>query len=74
MTSYADIALPTDSKIATRLAWAGERIWDVAEGILSVEAGRYVETVIIGWSDLCSADDKAQYLALATQLNCLLAQ
>lgn len=63
-----DLDLPTDNSLATRIAWAGERHWDLVEGLLTSEVGWFVWNVVVGWADLCSTDDRQQYLAMAREI------
>jgi formaldehyde-activating enzyme involved in methanogenesis len=68
MTSRYTLSLPADTTLATRLAWAGERVWDVVEGLLSRDDQDYAQMAVSGWLDLCSDDAREQYRAIYTQL------
>lgn len=63
-----DLELPADNTVETRIAWAGERLWDYHEGLLPKEVGWFVWNAIVGWADLCTADERRQYLAMAREL------
>lgn len=65
MTKYLDLELPTTTKPSERIEWSGERFADLAEGIIGVDVGWFIWGIIVGWSDLGTADEKRQYLALA---------
>jgi hypothetical protein len=65
---HFDLEMPADDRISTRLDWAGERLWDINEGLLPETVGWFVWNVVVGWADLCSADERRQYLALAANL------
>ena len=65
LASYLDLEFPSDSSLATRIAWAGERIADLAEGLLSADVGWFVWNIVVGWSDLATTEEKRQYLAIA---------
>ena len=67
MPTY-ELPLPCDNTIATRLEWAGERYADLVEGQCSPEIGWFVWNAVMGWTDLCSEDERRQYLAMANQL------
>jgi hypothetical protein len=69
MTSLSSLApLAIDASHADKLAWAGERLWDVAEGSLSGVAGQLALQVVWGWLDLGTAEEKAQYRVLGVRL------
>jgi hypothetical protein len=69
MTKLLDtIDLPADDKLATRLTWAGERQWDIAERLLSREASWFIWNVVVGWADLGPMSDRAQYTTMAGQI------
>ena len=67
MTNLFDMPMPAQHATA-RVEWAGERIADVAEGLLNAEAGWFVWATIVGWSDLCSEDERRQYLNLSGRI------
>jgi hypothetical protein len=62
------IDLPADDKLATRLRWAGERAWDIAEGLLSREGSWYVWNVVVGWADLGPLAERKQYETVARNI------
>jgi hypothetical protein len=62
---YLDLELPRDDSVTTRIEWAGERIADLSEGLLSMDLGWFVWNIIVGWSDLATTDEKRQYLAVS---------
>jgi|GEM_PF-1793307 len=72
MLNPFDLQMPATENVADRVEWAGERIADVAEGLLGGEHGWLVWNIIVGWADLCFEDDRRQYHALAGQLSTLL--
>jgi hypothetical protein len=51
--------------IVSRLAWAGDRMWDLSEGIIPPEECGILWALIVGWADLCTADERRQYLDFA---------
>jgi hypothetical protein len=65
LVSYLDLEFPSDNSLATRIAWAGERIADISEGLLSADVGWFVWNIVVGWSDLATTEEKRQYLAIA---------
>ena len=64
-SSYLDLEFPTDNSLPTRIEWAGERIADISEGLLSADVGWFVWNLIVGWSDLATTEERRQYLAVA---------
>jgi hypothetical protein len=64
-SSYLDLEFPTDNSLAARIEWAGERIADISEGLLSADVGWFVWNLIVGWSDLATSEERRQYLAVA---------
>lgn len=69
---FSRVTLPADTTLATRLDWSAERLADLAEGLLTAAEGEYVLTAVIGWTDLCSDADRAQYRVAASQLKSLI--
>lgn len=65
LVSYLDLEFPSDNSLVTRIAWAGERIADISEGLLSADVGWFVWNMVVGWSDLATTEEKRQYLAVA---------
>lgn len=59
---------PASESLADRLEWAGERYHDACEGLLNRAQLDYLGVYVYGWSDLCSATDKHQYLGMARQI------
>jgi hypothetical protein len=72
MTNCFDMQMPATQTVADRIEWAGERIADVAEGLLSGESGWFVWATIVGWADLCDEDSRRQYQNLAGRIADLL--
>lgn len=72
MSNALSIALPESEDVATRVEWAGERIADMAEGILSGDDAKLVVAIVIGWGDLCDQDARRQYLSLAGRMTTIL--
>jgi len=66
-------ALPPGATHDERLAWAGERQWDVAEGLLTGSAATLALVVVQGWADLCTDAERAQYRTLARNMAELIA-
>jgi hypothetical protein len=66
------IELPKTKDVNDRIEWAGERITDVVEGILTGENAWWIWSTIIGWADLANENDRRQYLALANALSDIL--
>ena len=68
MTRYLDcLTLPTTTDHATRLAWAGDRIWDLVEGQLTKDQAHWLVNVLIGWSDMGTEAERESYRILAGQ-------
>ncbi len=68
MTDPFEMQMPATQSVADRIEWAGERIADVAEGLLSGDAGWFVWATIVGWGDLCTADERRQYIDLSGRI------
>jgi hypothetical protein len=68
MTTLANLELPTTASATDRIYWAGERIADLADGAIDSATGWLVWNVVVGWTDLCSEDERRQYRALALQI------
>jgi hypothetical protein len=66
------IQFPASNDIDTRLAWAGERAWDIAEGIISRDVAAVILTTVIGWSDLGTESERASCRAMARQIDSML--
>ena len=64
--------LPSETTLAARVEWAGERVWDLAEGKLSKSEGRFVLQALIGWTDLCSKEEKEAYDRMAGEVRSIL--
>jgi hypothetical protein len=67
-----EIQLPADDRVETRIAWAGEVFVDICEGLVTNDVGWYVWQMVVGWSDLCTAEERRQYLTMAGQISDLL--
>lgn len=52
----------------SRIEWAGERAWDIAEGLVSDDVAQLIITTIIGWTDLCSDEERTAYKTIAGQI------
>lgn len=64
-----DLELPSDPSFATRLAWAGERYSDLAEGTMPAHVGWFVWQMVVGWTDIGHTSDECRQLhALAGQI------
>lgn len=72
MTNYFDLELPADESVATRIEWAGERYADLAEGLLTPDVGWFIWQYIVGWTDLCTDEERRQYNAIAKNISDLL--
>jgi hypothetical protein len=68
MTNPFDMPMPATTNVADRVEWAGERLADIAEGLLSGDGGWLVWNIIVGWADLCDDNARRQYLDLATRI------
>lgn len=66
------VQFPESSDMATRLEWAGERAWDVAEGLVSRDVAALIVMTIIGWADLGTEAERANYRRMAAQIDSLL--
>lgn len=68
MAKHFEMEMPVTQSVADRVEWAGERIADVAEGLLSGEGGWFVWATIVGWADLCDDEARRQYQSLAGRI------
>jgi hypothetical protein len=67
--------LPTphpDATCAERVEFAGDRLWDLAEGKLAREQGHFYCQLIAGWTDLCSSADREQYRGMVRRFEQML--
>lgn len=64
MTTFSNIPLPSSPDINVRIAWAGDIFQDLIEGLYTTEQGWYIHTLIAGWTDLCTAEERRQYLGM----------
>jgi len=55
-----------------RVDWAGERLWDYAEGKISRGALQMLEQLLLGWGDLATDEERRQYRGLGRQVRALL--
>ena len=62
------LQFPASNDFETRISWAGERVCDIAEGLISREAGEWIVTLVIGWSDLGTEEERANYREMARQI------
>jgi hypothetical protein len=65
MTLSYTIHLPLSSDINTRIAWAGDMFHNLIEGQLTANEGWYIWNALVGWTDLCSANERRQYEQMA---------
>lgn len=72
MRPLHEIEMPADTRVETRIAWAGERMHDINEGILSKREAQYVYSAIVGWTDLCTEDARRQYSVLIRDMAVLI--
>ena len=68
MQTLSALQTPSATDCATRIEWAGERIADLAEGILTRETAVLIVSLITGWTDLCADDERRQYRELARMM------
>jgi hypothetical protein len=68
-TLIDQVEFPKSSDMATRLEWAGERAWDIAEGLVGRDVAALIQATVIGWADLGTEDERANYLAMADRIN-----
>lgn len=73
MAKYLDLELP-GTNVNERVEWAGERYADLCEGLLERDMGWFIWGVIVGWSDVGTADEKRQYRELGKNFEQLLRQ
>jgi hypothetical protein len=64
-----EVELPANQSPATRLAWAGERYSDLCRGAVSPDTGWFIWNVVVGWTDLCTEDERRQYLIEAAKIS-----
>jgi|WetSurMetagenome_2_1015567.scaffolds.fasta_scaffold899960_2 hypothetical protein len=63
--SLATLEMPRDTRPSTRIEWAGERISDMAEGIIRKQTdAALVANVIVGWTDVWDGHQD-EYIQLA---------
>jgi hypothetical protein len=72
MTQLETLQTPTNSDTAVRIEWAGNRIADLAEGLLSRDTAILIVTLVLGWADLGTEHERNQYRTLAGQMQSLL--
>ena len=72
MTRYLEIQGPADDSREARIEWAGERYADLCEGLIPPDVGWFIHQWIIGWTDLCSEEDRRQYRGMAKNFSDLL--
>jgi hypothetical protein len=65
MTLSSTINLPSSPDVNVRIAWAGDAFQDLIEGLYTKEQGWYIWNLIVGWSDLCTSEERRQYLAMS---------
>lgn len=58
--------LPKFANNSERIAWAGERCWDIAEGDIDQSDATFVMWLVQGWSDepRFSAEDREKFKVL----------
>jgi hypothetical protein len=66
------INFPESKDLATRLAWAGDRAWDIAEGSIDRDVDAVILTTVIGWGDLGTESERSTYRAMARQIDSML--
>ena len=71
MIQALGVVLPGSKDPQVRVAWCGERIADLAEGILTRQQASTVLAVIHGWSDVDDGHGKS-YVALASMVSDLI--
>lgn len=68
-------SLPEFGSNADRIAWIGDRIWDVTEGILDKEDATFIMWLLDGWVDTptYSPHDRDQFTTLLAVLRATMA-
>jgi hypothetical protein len=64
---------PRSQDVVSRLEWATDRMWDLAEGVLDPPVAGLLWSIVVGWADLCDLDERRQYLTIASQLETMMA-
>lgn len=65
MATFSHIPLPASSSTDIRIAWAGDIFQDLISGMYSTEEGWFIYNVIVGWTDLCTENERRQYKQMA---------
>jgi hypothetical protein len=68
-TTNANLIFPSRiATVAERLDWGTNTMWDAAEGAIGSAELALAAAMLVGWADLASDAERAQYLALSRQM------
>jgi hypothetical protein len=65
---------PRSQDVVARLDWATQRMWDLAEGRIEPPVAGLLWALVVGWGDLCDANERRQYLTIAGQIETMMAE
>jgi hypothetical protein len=65
---FFDGAIHAPADFDGRIEWAGERLWDIAEGVLDRDDASFVIALVYGWGDYCEANEHRAYREMARRL------
>lgn len=67
-TEIFDLELPADTEPETRIAWAGERVADIADGTIdNPHIVAFLQSLIGGWLDVSDGHER-EYQAILRQI------
>jgi hypothetical protein len=67
-----EVELPANQNPETRLVWARERYSELRRGTTTPDVGWFIWNVVVGWTDLCTEDERRQYIIEAAKISRLL--
>jgi hypothetical protein len=59
---------PENGTLDQRLEWAGNEVWNLAEGNIDRQSAGLLWAIVVGWCDLASEDERRQYAAVARSI------
>lgn len=69
MPTLSTLPTPSTTGCAARIEWTGERIADLCDGTLDMSYAPMLVAYLLGWMDLCTADERRQYNELARRVS-----
>ena len=70
-TTLDSIQTPETTDCATRIEWAGERLADLADGTLPMDAAHILVAYLMGWADISTEDEMRQYFTIAGRIDAM---